>query len=310
MLIATLPPVHQEKLLREIVAHPSVAAVRYNTGVDSAFSPDETVRRILEVTRAFKKPLYIDLKGKQLRITEWSVPPYGPILLNHKIKADLPAEVVFRGDDRCELKKIVGGCRIYVDPSPRHAVGKGQSINILAKNLEIKERLSENDPLYIKAAVDQGVNLFMFSFIESSEDVLSFEKVIREFGGSPDAPGSELVLKIESQRGIDFIRKTKFCRGGNYRLMAARDDLMIQIGGLDMPKALALIAKKDPDAICASRLLQGLEQSGEVTMGDIADLQYMRRLGYRDFMLSDGVSRNHFAKAIEFWKKYATLYLK
>src|SRR3989344_6488016 len=109
MLIATLPPVYREQLLFQIVSHPTVYAVRYNTGVDSPYSPYETVRRAKELADRYEKPLYLDLKGRQLRILEWSVPPYGSVVLNHRIQVNGPAQVYFRGDDACSLREVVNG---------------------------------------------------------------------------------------------------------------------------------------------------------------------------------------------------------
>ena len=58
MLISSLPQVHEEELLMEMIEHPLVEAVRYNTGMDSAFSPEETLARILEFSTPKAKPLY------------------------------------------------------------------------------------------------------------------------------------------------------------------------------------------------------------------------------------------------------------
>ncbi|KKS37061.1 MAG: hypothetical protein UV01_C0014G0006 [Parcubacteria group bacterium GW2011_GWA2_42_14] len=307
MLIASIPQAHQEDLMREMISHPLVAMVRYNTGMDSAYSPKETIAGILKYSRKFKKPLYIDLKGKQLRIEEWATLPFGPIILNHKIKVELPAKVFFRGDDWCELKEVVDGRKIYVDPLPKYPVGRGQAVNIIGKNLEIEGFFTENDYAYIKAGLDEGVERFMLSFADSLGYVRELEKAL--FDGSSAAArrkNFELVLKIESQKGLDFVKSAKVLRP--YILMAARDDLMIQIGGIKMLKAMELIIENDPGAICASRLLLGLEQAGQVTAADISDIKLMQTLGYKRFMFSDGISRNHFEKAIEFWREYISVY--
>lgn len=299
MLIASLPQVHEENLLGEIISHPLVAAVRYNTGMDSAFSPKETLDLILKRSLKVKKPLYVDLKGRQLRVAEWAVPPFGAILLNHKIKVGGAAQVVFRGDDTCELKEIVDGNKIYVDPLPKFPVGKGQAINILAKSLEIEKNFTENDYEYIKAAVACGVNRFMLSFAESADYIKKFEEAANSYG----LKKLELILKIESQAGVDFVRKSSKRLFEKYPIMAARDDLMVQIGGLKMMDALKTIIKKDRNAICASRIFLGLEH-GTVTLADIEDIELMRILGYERFMLSDGISRKYFKEAINFWEKY------
>jgi pyruvate kinase len=304
MLIVSLPPVHQEKLLREIIANPNVGAVRYNTGVRSAYDPRETLQRILKFTAPHGKPLYVDLKGRQLRVTEWANLPEGPIMLNHRIKVSLPAKVYFRGDDCCELKEVVSGKEIFVDPLPKYPVGRDQAVNILADNLEIEGGLLPLDRAYIEAALKEGIARFMLSFVESLEDVRELEDAILQYWGRSKPFGKyELVLKIESNKGVEFVREAAPALLSPYRLEAARDDLMIQIGVHKMPDALRIISQKDENAICASRLLMGLE-TGEVSMADISDLEYMRHLGYKTFMLSDGISREHFPAAMQFWQAY------
>jgi len=303
-LIVTLPPVYQDELLRKIVSHPLVDAVRYNTGIDSLYSPAKTIGVIKNQTDRFGKTLYVDFKGQQLRVAEWANPPLGAIVLNNPIEVELPAKVFFRGDDCCDLKGVANGNKIYVDPLPKHPVGKGQAVNILAKSLKIKNYLTNNDFDYAEAAVRVGVRNFMLSFVDSLGYVEAFQNLLESnCVGDEESRKLKIILKIESESGMNFIARTEPKLLQKYQLMAARDDLMIQIGGLKMLTALKFIIKKDPEAICASRLMLGLE-NGDVSLADISDLELMQSLGYGQFMLSDGISREHFEKAIKFWQEY------
>lgn len=293
---------HQEALLKQIIEHSAVDAVRFNTGATSAYDPYETIAKIKEATRLAKKPVYIDLKGKQLRVIEWANLPEGPILLNHQIKVELPARVYFRGDDQCNLCKVVNGNELFVDPLPKAPVGRGQAVNIVAKNLTVVGGLTTLDHEYIKAALSEGITRFLLSFVESWDDVKELDDAIARYSKGAKLE-YEIGLKIESLAGVDFVKgtsKDKF--GGKYRLMAARDDLMVQIGLLRVPDALRAIIKKDPSAICASRLLLGLER-GAVSLADVSDVLYMSELGYENFMLCDGISREHSQEALDFWQK-------
>lgn len=303
MLIVSLPPVYLEKLMIDIISHPLVDAVRYNTGMDSPLSPKKTMSFVVQRANKFKKTLYVDIKGKQLRIVKWASPPYGPIILNHKVKAFPPAKVYFRGDDCCELKAVKGN-KIYVDPLPKYAVGQGQAVNIVGKNVEVEDGLTNYDYEYVRAALDNDIHQFMLSFVDSFEYIGELEEVI---GNHPAAEEHKIVLKIESQKGLDFaLNESKSLR--DYQLMAARDDLMIQLGLMKTHKALAGIVSEDPEAICASRLLMGLEQTGSATLADISDLQLMHMIGYKHFMFSDGISRNHFKEAIQIWQEFKITY--
>jgi len=307
MFISSLPPVHLEELLKSIIEHPIVDAVRYNTGVRSAYNPYETISRILALTVPLNKPLYIDLKGKQLRAIEWGIVPDSPVILNHKITVELPAEIHMRGDARGIVRKINNGNELYVD-CKEGLVGKGQSINILGKNLKIEGGLLDLDHQYIRAMLDLGLMRFMLSFVENKDDVRELqEAIVRHSRGTVSVDECEIVFKIESQAGMDFVRneltEKHFSEGSAYRLMAARDDLQIHIGVDQMPAATRDIVRKDPRSICASRLLMGLEDGG-VTEADKSDVEHMRTLGYKHFMLSDGISREHSVEALKFWQEY------
>ena len=300
MLLATLPPIYREDLLEEVIAHPKVGAVRYNTGIRHDLPARKILREILKLTERHKKPPCIpDLKGRQLRVTEWSQPPYGPIRLNHRIEVELPAKVYFRNDDPGLIKEIDGN-EIYVDPPPKYTVGAGQSVNIVAPDLKIMDGyFLERDVEFIMAAKELGLDHFLFSFTEFKEDLELFDSVLSEYGIND----AKKFLKIESQNGMDLVRDLAELPAG-FNLMAARDDLTIHLGGIGATGASREIVRKDPEAICASRLLLGLEQCGEVTLADISDIGYMQSFGYKNFMLSDGISHRHFRKAMEFWTEY------
>ena len=38
---------------------------------------------------------------------------------------------------------------------------------------------------------------------------------------------------------------------------------------------------------------------------DLADIELMRSFGYKHFMFSDGISRDHSREALPFWQEYA-----
>ncbi len=300
-MIATLPAVHRNELLERIISHPAVDGVRYNTGICSAYSPRETLERILKLTVRHNKKFWIDLKGRQLRIVQWAVPNYGKIILNHDIEVECPAKVFFRGNEYSELK-VVRGREIYVDPPPRYAVGAGQAINVHGKNLRIKEYLTDDDKKYIEAGKALGIDDYMLSFVEEKSDLEEVGNLNSE---------AKMVLKIESPRGLDFMSHADFKLPLGGALMAARDDLMINIGDNKalMIAALYAIIEKDPNAIVASRIFSGIESDGNVSMGDLSDLKLMQMIGYKNFMLSDGICDRHFDRAIKAWKDFQEVVL-
>lgn len=298
-LLATLPAAHQTPLLRQILASPSVAGARFNVGARSPWAPRETLERVAAEAERAGKRLWIDLKGRQLRIVQWAVPTFGDIVLNHEIEVELPARIVFRGGESSEIVEVRGN-RVFVDPPPANAVGQGQAVNVHARRLEVKGYLTEEDEEYLDAGASLGILDVMLSFVEGPEDV----RVVREF-----LPGVRPVLKIESPAGLEFVRSAGRAGLAGCRLMAARDDLMVNLGGnpAEMLPALEELVAIDPETILASRVFQGVEQKGTPSLADFCDIRLMETLGYRTFLLSDGICLRRFAEAAAAWEQYRTV---
>lgn len=310
MLIATLPAVHRKKLLEKIISHPSIDAVRYNSGAASAFSSEKTLAKVLEFTTKYNKQLWVDLKGRQLRISRWAVPKYGKIILNHEIDVDLPAKIFFRGNEWSEIK-IVRGRAIFVDPPPRYAVGQGQAINIHGRNLKIRGYSAKSDFAYIRAACKLGICNFMLSFVEDMSDIHEVQDYIaKQLDSVSRLLKINLALKIESPQGLQFIKFSVGFTIAHLQLIAARDDLLINIGHnkAEILAAQKLIIEKDSNAILASRIFSSLEHSDFISTGDWADLRLAQLMGYKNFMLSDGICEWHFDKAIACWNDYLNVY--
>ena len=239
----------------------------------------------------FNKKLWIDIKGRQLRVTKWADPLYSCIEISHRVQVSYPASVYFRNGDRVNITHIKDGNKLFVDPLPRQALGAGQSVNILAKDIEIEGYLTEKDKLYLRACKKMGLNLIMASFVESFDDLAQILQIL---------PNSEIVSKIESLKGISFIEQYNVPN-----LMAARDDLYLQSGqNYGMLKHLRSIISRDSGAICASKIFLSLEKRETVDLADYADLELMYSMGYRKFMLCDNVCNYSFAKAIQAWEEF------
>jgi pyruvate kinase len=312
MWIATLPPIHRRELLEKIINHPMIGGVRYNSGYASGSNPEDTLITIIELIRAAGKKLWIDLKGRQLRIDRWATPDYGKIVLNHEVEIYGQAFVLFRGES--DLSEIVkaNGRVIYVDPPPKYAVGQSQAINV-AGDIRIKGFLTNTDIAYVKAAVKLGNPYFMLSFVEQCSDWQQVKSLIMSSSGYSPEQEYELVLKIESTKGWDYASRSinlGTLAKERLRLMAARDDLMINIGSTKSKilKATQELINIDRSAIAASRLFANVEKDGKASLGDFADLHLLYGMGYRHFMISDGVCLHHFDEAIAAANDYYTEY--
>lgn len=296
MLIATLPSAEKKDLIDRIFSNPFVDGARYNVGIRCPYDTKKSLEIIKNYSEKYGKKLWIDLKGRQLRITRWADPTYGDIRVSHEIDVELPAKIVFRGGHETNVTHILGN-RLYVNPNPKEAIGEGQAVNILGKGYQIKgDYLTEKDKEYILEGKKFGINNLMLSFVEKPEDIEEAKKL------NSDA---ELIIKIENINGLNFVNKD-FQNYPACQLMAARDDLFINIGQnkFQMIKALELILEKDKNAIVASHIFGSLNKQDYISMADVSDLELLRRMGYKNFMFSDEISHRHFDKAIEAWKYF------
>lgn len=238
-LIVTLPKIvpQSKRLVEEMYENECVSSVRLNTGVNQLMEMKELLETLKHLSEKYKKTLWLDIKGRQLRIESWADLRYESVKLNHEIEIEYPAFIEFRNGSRCEICRSRGK-EILIYPAPKEAVGKGQSVNIKAKNLEIKGYLTEKDIEILKLSNELEINNIMASFVENMDDLIEILCLNTK---------ANIVSKIESLKGIQFMLENP-----NLLLMAARDDLYIETGrNIEMIRYLRMIIKRDKNAICA-----------------------------------------------------------
>jgi pyruvate kinase len=279
--IVTIPP--YASFAEEVAKHPIVAGLRLNTvmPIKGAVGP------VLERLSKLGQPLWVDLKGRQLRVVGAAIPPFTEVKVSHPIRVNVPADAFF--DDGREHARVVAvdGDRLLLEDGPRRLVGPGESVNIVDPSLEVLGTLTDTDRAYLAAMRDLGLKNVMLSFVERAEDLAEVEQ---------ELPGVELALKIESQKGLDFARAFGSRRRagkageGDPTLMAARGDLYVEVVRPHrIISALRDIIKADPSAIVASRLFNSLARGPVPEASDIGDAAFLLSLGYRTFMLGDEV---------------------
>lgn len=272
--IVTVPP--HARFLREVARHPLVSGLRLNTVMPIAGSLEETLERLA----GLGQPLWIDLKGRQLRVKEACVPPFTEVRLTHRIrKLVTPCRAYFSDGRESALVLACEGDRLILEDGPRRVVGPGESVNIPDASLEVEGVLTEKDEDYVKAARALGLHDFMLSFTESEGDVAALKAL------DPDA---RVVSKIESRKGLAAAQEGGLVESGG-RLMAARGDLFVELKPHELPGALRELLARDPDAILASRLFPSLAHGLEPAAQDVTDAAYVIALGYRTLMLGDEV---------------------
>ncbi|MFZ6031135.1 MAG: hypothetical protein ACOYYS_25790 [Chloroflexota bacterium] len=297
-LIATLPL--YPKYRSDVAAHPHVTALRFNTVTPLDDSIRATVDALLHL--AGSKPLWLDLKARQLRITQFAYLPDSYVTLNHNIRVNTPCTVTFR-DCASTLHAVVDGNRLVL-ARPARIVGQGEPVNILDDSLVVDGFLTEQDREYVAAFARRDQHRYMLSFVQCRADCEALWAL---------DPQAEIVAKIEDRRGLHFVAEEYARMPRKPRLMLAADDLYIHMGGdkTAMLAALRQIIAADPQAIAASRILTSLHDPqgdcpNEVALGDLAYLWLLEMLGYRTLMLSDEICRLRavFARVMAVYGQY------
>lgn len=268
--IVTAPP--YAPFLAEVAAHPLVCGLRLNTVMPVRGGPGEALTRLL----AYGQPLWVDLKGRQLRVVGAAIPPYTEVQVSHRLRVKTPVDAFFSDGSECVRVAAVEGDRLILEDGPRRLIGPGESVNIIHPSLEIEGSLTTTDRAYLTAMQEMGLTRVMLSYVESPADVAEVQRLL---------PGAEVILKIETQRGLAYARQYG---SGQGQLMAGRGDLYVEVlRPHRIIGALRDIITADPQAIVASRLFDSLANHPVPSSADLGDVAFLLALGYRTFMLGD-----------------------
>lgn len=313
-IIPTIPP--YAPFIGQLFEHPLVPGVRLNTVMPVKRGDLTGLLKSLK-EKARGKDIWIDLKCRQIRISHGfffkepiktrayeidgktvildpssprahgvlKTPPWAEIKIDQKIKLDLskgPVKCWLQdGYDSAYVAEILDGDTLIMLDGPQRVVGGGESINILDPSLEIEGYFTELDLRYIEAAKELGIHNFMLSYVEKDEDIDSLFELDEK---------AKVVAKIESKKGLKWVNKSYKKYISRVRLMAARGDLYVEFGRPDkVLRPLKVIAKSDPTAIVASRILTSLRHSARPTCSDITDIFAMLKMGYGHFMIGDDI---------------------
>lgn len=270
--IVTVPP--YADFVAKVARHPVTVGLRLNTIMPLA-DPEATV---LERLRAHGQPVWVDLKGRQIRVVEAALPPFTAVRISHRISCSLPAELFLSDGQEHARLVAIDGERLVLDRSPRRLVGPGESVNVIAPDLRIEGTLTATDRRWLRAMGQAGARHVMLSFVEGPEDAAEVRALL---------PEAVVVQKIESQRGLAHVAATGATHG---RLLAARGDLYVELARPhQVLGAMRRIVQADPQAIAASRILGSLAWEAVPRCAELSDLAWLHGLGYRTVMLGDQV---------------------
>ncbi len=258
-----------------------ISSIRLNSAMMNTVELDEELAKIQKMK--LETPLYYDIKGRQLRITEYiHNNEYLDIRINHPISVDTPTVVLFKaGADHALLREVCeDGRRLKFFGGPEYMVKDGESLHIRDASLQVfGEQFTPIELEKIEKVKKAGFTRWFLSYVQSQTDVDEFRKLVGD--------DAIINLKIEDKRGLEYVRR-KFVKTPNTVLVLARGDMYVE---LDKPHeilaATKLLVEKDPAAICGSRLLLSTVTDPVPSCADWNELAWLADIGYKNMMLCD-----------------------
>ncbi len=228
-------------------------------------------------------PLWFDAKGRQPRVVGVEAKPdHLELLLNHPISVQTPVPVLFKaGADNALLERVADkGSRLIFHRGPYYEVKEGESIHIRHPSFQIHGPLfTDTEKEKLAKVRKAGFTKYFLSYVEKQRDVDEFGELVGK--------GTEMWLKIETPKGLQFVEK-EFRKRDNLILVAARGDLYVE---LERPHsimaALRQIIERDSEACVASRLLLSVIHEPVPSCADFLELAWLYDIGYRKMMLCD-----------------------
>ena len=253
------------------------------------FRASELMDQLSRIPATTTVPLWFDAKGRQLRVEEAIYhKDHLELVMNHKITGlVLPHPIIFKAGEDWAMVERIDGKRLVLraDGYPKYRVKPGDSVHFRDMRMAIDGPLfTDDEKSKIEMVVKAGAKRFYLSYVEQPRDVEEFRELI---GNS-----AELILKIESKRGLRFVSMLPSPDLKGFRLACARGDLYVEV---DQPhqiiEAQRLIIERDPNAMVGSRMLLSLFANNVPSCSDINELALLKSMGYRNFLLCDDLCK-------------------
>ncbi len=264
-----------------------VNVVRINSAhlnIEGALKIISNVRKVSD-----KIAILVDTKGPEIRTTQCDSPielikgetilmigdpdrasSEKAIYVTHKdIVSDVPTgSAILIDDGEIQLKAVRKNddfieCLIENDG----LLGSRKSVNIPGVKICLPS-LTNKDRIFIKMAVEQGLDFIAHSFVRSAQDVLDVQAVLDEYESN-----IRIIAKIENEEGVENFDEIL---NHAYGIMVARGDLAIEIPYEKIPAIQRMfiskcIAHRKP-VIVATQMLHSMISNPRPTRAEVSDI--------------------------------------
>ena len=192
---------------------------------------------------------------------------------------------------------------IYTEVEVGGELSNNKSINIPSVELNM-DYLSEVDKKDIAFGVQEGVDVYSISFVNSKKDVKAVREYLEELG----VKHSFIISKIESEKGVENMKEIIKASDG---VMVARGDMGVEIPFEKLPFIQKQILEKAKEygkyTITATQMLESMISNTRPTRAEISDIANAIYDGTSAIMLSGETSAGKYpVLSTETMQKIAT----
>ncbi len=282
-----------------------VKQARYEMGVPVAIMLDTKGPEIR--IRQFKDGSVILKKGQDFALTTEYVMGDSSIVsvTYEKLPSILKKGTkILLNDGLIELKvSSVSGKLIYTKVVVGGELSNNKSINIPSVELNM-DYLGDIDKQDLAFGVEQGVDAYAISFVNSDDDVKTVRKYLEKIG-ERDA---FIISKIESAKGVERMQKIIAESDG---VMVARGDMGVEIAFEKLPqiqkKMIKIANELGKYTITATQMLESMINNPRPTRAEISDVANAIYDGSSAIMLSGETSAGKYpVESVETMNKIAS----
>lgn len=287
-IIGTVGPASFSIETLKKMARKGLSAVRINTAHVEPEYIEKTRKLVDSVNSRLDSHIgiMVDLKGPELRLGEFKNGEFnitqgkqyilsgpgesGDFSLNRKgiIEKLKHGDHIKLNDGRVSLRVIDVTSRGAKTTAVNSGSLRSRSrVNIPGIYLDLGS-VTERDLKFVKAGIENSVEFFAMSFVQSRENVVELEKEIRDMGGT-----NGVTSKIETMKGYTDIREIVRV---SEMIMVARGDLGVELPlnelGIAQKKIIVESHKRGRPAILATQILESMVSEPEPTRAEVSDV--------------------------------------
>ena len=186
-----------------------------------------------------------------------------------KFSKDVPMDShILIDDGEIELKAIRKiGNAVECSIENGGVLGSRKSVNVPGTRINLPS-ITERDKIFLKMAVESGIDFIAHSFVRSKQDILDVKAELSKYDSD-----IKIIAKIENQEGVDNFDDIL---EHVYGIMVARGDLAIEVPYERIPVIQKMIINKciisRKPVIVATQMLHSMINNPRPTRAEVSDI--------------------------------------